>query len=233
LKIKTKIKQERKAKDKVDVFAAITKYLDKKVYHYHNEAGKDMVEVHADWLYSYEEVKKLPKGIPPLPKCGGNLSICKPENVKPQVPFGQDEAIFRSSQLNDSCWAIDGQQTFQTKSMGVGRMVSALCLREFGFGIDLTVEQIAKVNERRQMKNMETKRLQFTYWGVPTKRIWYHRHLFAISSMKKERMDIGATTIWCCSLKTVPTFSRFSINNLTSCMNWITPAGMIKKSRMA
>jgi hypothetical protein len=65
-KIKTKIKQERKAKDTVDVAAAITKYLDEKAYHYHNEAGKDMVEVHADWLYSYEEVKKLPNGIPPL-----------------------------------------------------------------------------------------------------------------------------------------------------------------------
>jgi hypothetical protein len=36
--------------------------------------------------------------------------------------------------------------------MGVGRMVSALCLREFGFGLDLTVEQLAKVNERRRNK---------------------------------------------------------------------------------
>jgi hypothetical protein len=126
-KIKTKIKQERKAKDTVDVAAAITKYLDEKAYHYHNEAGKDMVEVYADWLYSYEEVKKLPNGIPPLPKYRGNLSVRKPENVKPRVPFGQDEAIFRPSQLNDSCWAIDIQQTLRTKSMGVGRMVSALC----------------------------------------------------------------------------------------------------------
>jgi hypothetical protein len=31
-------------------------------------------------------------------------------------------------------------------------MVSALCSREFGFGLDLTVEQLAKVNERRQNK---------------------------------------------------------------------------------
>jgi hypothetical protein len=120
LKIKTKIKQERKAKDTADVSATVTKYLDEKAYHYHNEAGKDMVEVHADWLYSYEEDEKLPNGIPPLPKYGGNLSVRKPENVKPLVTFGQDEAIFRSSQLNDSCWAIDGQQTLRTKSMGAG-----------------------------------------------------------------------------------------------------------------
>jgi hypothetical protein len=102
-KIKTKIKQERKAKDTANVAAAVTKYFEEKAYHYHNEAGKDMVAVHADWLYSYEEVEKLPNGIPPLPKYGGNLSVRKPENVKPRVSFGPDEGIFRSSQLNDSC----------------------------------------------------------------------------------------------------------------------------------
>jgi hypothetical protein len=132
LKIITKIKQERKAKDTkdtIDVSAAVTKYLDAKAYHYRNDAGEEMVEVHADWLYSYDESdEKLPKGIPPIPKYGGNLSICiKPPNVKPRFTFGQDEAISRSSQLNESCWAIDGQQTLRTKSMGVGRMVSALC----------------------------------------------------------------------------------------------------------
>jgi hypothetical protein len=151
LKTKTKIKQESsKAKDTVeDVSGAITKYLDEKAYHYRNKAGEDMVEVHSDWLYSYEEGEKLPNGILPLPKYGGNLSVRKPESVKPRVPFGQDEAIFRSSQLNESCWAIDGQQTLRTKSMGVGRMVSALCSREFGFGLDVSLEELKRVNEFR------------------------------------------------------------------------------------
>jgi hypothetical protein len=149
--VKTTIKQERrKAKDIVeDVSAAVTKYLDTKSYHYKNKAGEDMVEVHADWLYSYAD-EKLPNGILPLPKYGGNLSVRRPENVKPRVTFGQDEAIFRSSQLNESCWAIDGQQTLQTKLMGAGRMVSALCSREFGFGLDLSAEQLGNVNEVRR-----------------------------------------------------------------------------------
>jgi hypothetical protein len=107
-----------------------------------------LVEVHSDWLYSYEENEKLPNGIPPLPEYGGNLSVRKPRNIKPRVPFGQDEAIFRSSQLNESCWAIDGQQTLRTKSMGLCRMISALCSREFGFGLHLSVEQLRKVNVR-------------------------------------------------------------------------------------
>jgi hypothetical protein len=111
LKTKTKIKQERKRKDTADVSAAVTNYLDKKAYHYCNKAGEDMVEVHADWLYGYEEDEKLPNEIPPLPKYGGNLSIRKPESVKPRVLFGQDQAIFRSSELDNLCWAIDGQQT--------------------------------------------------------------------------------------------------------------------------
>jgi hypothetical protein len=116
LKTKTKIKQERKAKDTANVSAAVTNYLDKKAYHYRNKAGEDMVEVHADWLYGYEEGEKLPNGIPPLLKYGSNLSIRKPECVKPRVPFGQDEAIFRSSQLNDSCWAIDCWTNMRTRT---------------------------------------------------------------------------------------------------------------------
>jgi hypothetical protein len=124
LKTKTKIKQETKVKQErstvEDATAAVTKYLDEKAYHYRNKAGEEMVEVHADWLYQYDAAEKLPNGILPLPKYGGNLSVRKPESVKPRVTFGQDEAIFRSSQLNESCWAIDGQQTLRTKSMGVG-----------------------------------------------------------------------------------------------------------------
>jgi hypothetical protein len=121
-------------------------------------------------LYSYEADKKLPNGIPPLPKYGGNLSIRKPENTKPRVTFGQDEAIFRSSQLNDSCWAIDGQQTLRTKSMGVGRMVSALCSREFGFGLDMSVEELANVNERRRNKKYGDKEAAIYLLGSSDKK---------------------------------------------------------------
>jgi hypothetical protein len=76
--LKTKIKQERKAKDTVNLSTAIAKYLDEKVYHYCNKAGEDMVEVYADWLYSYGEAGKLPNGIPPLPKptIPGSLMPC-------------------------------------------------------------------------------------------------------------------------------------------------------------
>jgi hypothetical protein len=108
-------------------------------------------------------------------------------------------------------------------------MASALYSQEFGFGLDLSVEQLAKVNRRRQIKNMETKRLQFTYQGVLTEKILSRHNLFIILSMEKAGRDIGAKTIWCCSLQTVPTFSRFSINNLRLSVSWINPAGTIRK----
>jgi hypothetical protein len=173
--LKTKIKQEKKIKQErntvaEDALAAVTKYLDEKAYHYRNKAGEDMVEVHADWLYQYDETEKLPNGFLPLPTLGGNLSVRKPESVKPRVTFGQDEAIFRSSQLNESCWAINNQQTLRTKSMGVGRMVSALCSREFGFGLDLSVEQLAKVNEMRQNKKYGDKEAAIYLLGSADKK---------------------------------------------------------------
>ncbi len=81
-----------------------------------------MVEVHADAVCSYNKdaASKLPAGIPPLPDMGGYLSVRMPIGARPRVPFGQDEAIYRSAQLNELCWAIDGQQTMRSKTDGGG-----------------------------------------------------------------------------------------------------------------
>jgi hypothetical protein len=153
----TKIKQESgthtnkqsKQAEGRDEFAAVEMHLDSKAYHYKDPVtGSDMVEVHVDTVYSYDEGStKLPAGIPPLPKIGGYLSIRKPIGSKPRVVFGQDEAIYRSAQLNESCWMIDGQQTLCSKTEGKGRMVSAVCSREFGFGLyPITIQEMQKIN---------------------------------------------------------------------------------------
>jgi hypothetical protein len=83
---------------------------------------------------------------------GGFLSVRFPPGATPRVTFGQDEAIYRSSQLNESCWMIDGQQTLRSKSEGRGRMVSAMCSREFGFGFVISRQQLATINLLRQGK---------------------------------------------------------------------------------
>jgi len=66
---------------------------------------------------------------------GGNISIRLPIDSKPRLYFGQDEAIYRSSQLNECCWTVDGETTLRTKGLGTGVMVSAMVSRAFGFGL--------------------------------------------------------------------------------------------------
>ena len=80
--------------------AAIKDYVEKKCIHfYEDEDGKEMVEMHADDLYTYDDNQN---SLPILNSLGGNVSVRKPEATKPVIIFGQDEAIYRSSQQNES-----------------------------------------------------------------------------------------------------------------------------------
>ena len=59
-----------------------------------------MVKIHVNDVYIYE----INEGkLPVLPLFGRNLSARIPSASKPTLVFGQDEAIYRSSQLNESC----------------------------------------------------------------------------------------------------------------------------------
>ena len=71
-----------------------------------------MVEIHADDLYTYETYKGK---LPVLPPFGGDLSVRIPSASKPTLVFGQDGAIYRSSQLNKSFWTVDGESIFVKK----------------------------------------------------------------------------------------------------------------------
>ena len=82
------------------------------------------------------------RNLPIINPLGGSPSVRLPLGQKPTLTFGQDEAIFRSSQFNESCWTIDGETTLRTKGPGVGIMVSAFVSREFGFGMDITGDQL-------------------------------------------------------------------------------------------
>jgi hypothetical protein len=161
----TKIKSE-----PLDASSEVSAYLETKEYHYTNDDGDAFVEVHADSIYSYDANKPLPTGTPPLPELGGFLSVRRPPNSKPRVVFGQDEAIYRSSQLNESCWAIDGQQTLRSKGMGVGRMISAMCSREFGFGYFISNEELTKINEARKNTKYADEEAATYLFGNPNKK---------------------------------------------------------------
>ena len=70
------------------------------------EKGK--LEMHVHDVYSYETNEG---NLPFLPSFGGDLSVRIPTGEQPILVFGQDEAIYRSSQLNKSCWTVDGEST--------------------------------------------------------------------------------------------------------------------------
>ena len=107
----------------------MAKYIEnERVYFYTADDGTDMVELHVDNMYQYNDDDL--KNLPILGLYGGNTSVRLPPTKKATLCFGQDEAIFRSSQLNDSCWTINGQVPLQTKGLGVGVIVSAMISRE-------------------------------------------------------------------------------------------------------
>ena len=84
-----------------------------------------------------------------MPPFGGDLGVRLQSTSKPTLVFGQDEAIYRSSQLNKSCWTVDGESTLCSKGLGVGLMVSAMVSRAMGFGMVVTDEQLLEINRRR------------------------------------------------------------------------------------
>ena len=139
-----KYRKEFSTKDS-DVSIKMAKYIEKHRIHFYMNNDVPMVEAHVDDLYMYDEDKNLPI----LGPYGGNTSVRLPEGEKPIITFGQDEAIFRSSQLNESCWQIDGVSMLRTKGLGVGLMASAMVSRAFGFGMEIGSEDLLEINMLR------------------------------------------------------------------------------------
>ena len=155
------------------------------IYHY-TDNDIPMVEVHVDDLYKYDQIEE---GLPVLGPYGGNLSVRKPEGKKPVVTFGQDEAIFRSSQLNESCWQIDGVTTLRTKGLGVGLMVSAMTSRAFGLGMDIMKPWEAKkikfpdlLGRTRHLKSADFSTLKFQVLIVRLYQDLVSVHIFEIEN---------------------------------------------------
>ena len=131
-----------------DISTKVDEYVEKqRIHFYKSEDNVDMVEMHVDNVYSYEENEG---NLPLLPSLGGDLSVRIPIGEKPILWFGQDEAIYRSSQLNESCWTVNGESTLQIKGLAIGLMVSAMVSRATGMGMLVTEEQLLEINKTRR-----------------------------------------------------------------------------------
>jgi hypothetical protein len=105
----------------------------------------DMIEFHVDDVPF--DCDDLTRNLP----YGGNLSVLNKET--PIFLFGHDECIFRQYSFSIKTWkAPSGQQTLIPKDEGRGIMISAFQSREFGFGMNLTQDQLDRVNEYRHEK---------------------------------------------------------------------------------
>ena len=72
------------------------------------------------------------------------------------IKIGHDEAIIKQFTLLKKAWyGPNGETALVPKDEGMGIMISAMMSREFGWGFELTPEQLAKVNKKRAGENYE------------------------------------------------------------------------------
>ena len=119
------------------------------------------------------------------------------------IKIGHDEAIIKQFTLLKKAWyGPNGETALVPKDEGMGIMISAMMSREFGWGFELTPEQLAKVNEKRAGKTMRIQS-QRQQKGEMQQKL----HLPSLHSSESSNMELmlkatGAMSIWLCSWKT-------------------------------
>ena len=137
-----------KTENTPDISYKIDNYVEEHLTHFYNDGieEKEMVMLHIDDYYLHDANDT---NLPAIKLYGGNTSVRLPPGCKPRSYFGQDEAIFRSSQLSKYCWTVDGEKTLQTKGLGTGVMVSAMVSCAFGFGLEINENEMSAINSKR------------------------------------------------------------------------------------
>ncbi|CAM9642953.1 unnamed protein product, partial [Sphacelaria rigidula] len=101
--------------------------------------------------------------------------VCKCDRALYHI--GQDESVYKAYAREGTEWVIRGVRGLRKKSEGPGEMVSAFQDEKRGFGLPLSADELARVNERRQREGRtpldESPGLRFLlpgnnregYWG--------------------------------------------------------------------
>ncbi len=118
-------------------------------YHYnHPENGEAMVEYHVNTSNLFQE--RMSKET----TYGGNGSVRYDEEGRMLIIWGHDEAIIKQFTLTTKGWVgPNGETAIVPKDDGAGIMLSAFQCREFGFGLQMSEQDHALVNEYRKDKN--------------------------------------------------------------------------------
>ena len=79
------------------------------------------------------------------------LSVQRNPQLRPIIIIiGQDESVFKQYSFGRQCWfGPNGEAELIPKIDRYSQMVSAFVSRSFGVGLELSEEELMKVNERR------------------------------------------------------------------------------------
>ena len=129
-----------------------------------NDNNNTYIEFHVDDHPSFAHSCYL------ITSFGGNLSVKFPLGSKPIIIFGQDECIFKQYAFRKKGWTgPNGERPLMPKDDGQGLMISAFVSREFGFGWEITSEQLELVNARRFNTNYNDQKAAIIINGSPKK----------------------------------------------------------------
>ena len=119
-----------------------------------NGRARKMREYHVDvFIGSLLEVFVDPE----CRRFGGNLSVRKPDNIRPLLIFGQDEAVFYQYAASSKGWrGSKGQHVLRQKGTGEAIMISAFVSDATGGHPDITPEVIERANSMRQGSNYQS-----------------------------------------------------------------------------
>jgi hypothetical protein len=130
-------------------------------YHYIEPlTNEKMVEFHVD---TSEKVLLLGN----VGEFGGNLSVRFPVGSKPLIAFGHDECIYKQFLMSNKSWVgPNGESNIVPKDDGLGVMISAFQSREFGFGVDVSPDQLEEINIIRRNQKYKDERAAIEAGGL-------------------------------------------------------------------
>ena len=120
-------------------------------------SNEEWIEFHVDYWKSRIMEEKRTKQQPPaindiqIEEKKATTSIRVSSATRPIMIVGQDESVFAQYLLGSKTWVgPKGQRPLLPKSEGDGFMLSAFVSREFGFGRDLSADELVKINAARR-----------------------------------------------------------------------------------
>lgn len=118
-------------------------------FHYKSDDGTAMIEYHEDYFFSSKKASDaFEASNEAFPQ---ELSVRRPPGSTELVIFGQDETVFSQNTVRGKFWTSSkGKRVLLPKSTGYSYMISAFQSRKFGFGMEMTAEELQQVNDSRK-----------------------------------------------------------------------------------